>query len=132
MACAGSICSDPSTLVLLRRNRRSGFHGLSVLALALADTAWPALAKAEEASQLPANDQGEARTSTSVTRPFEFLARAFYGTLHVGMLGIGIEGQYRALPHFGFGGAVDAFYVDNGADPYYSPDGTLDRRKPRF
>ncbi len=41
-------------------------------------------------------------------------------------MGVGFEGAYFLPPHYGFGGAVSAFVVDNGADPYYSEDGTLD------
>jgi hypothetical protein len=56
----------------------------------------------------------------------EIAGKAFYGNLGVGLLGVGLEGAYFPSPHYGFGGAVSAFVVDNGADPHYSENGTLD------
>lgn len=56
----------------------------------------------------------------------EVAGKAFLGDLKIGLLGVGLEGGYFPSPHYGFGGAVSAFVVDNGADPYYSDDGTLD------
>jgi hypothetical protein len=57
----------------------------------------------------------------------EVMARGSYANLHVGLMGVGIEGAYMRTPHVGFGGTLEAFYVDNGADPHYSASGTLSR-----
>jgi hypothetical protein len=57
----------------------------------------------------------------------EFMLRGSYANLHVGMLGAGVEGTYMLTPHVGFGGTVEGFFVDNGADPQYSDPGTLSR-----
>jgi hypothetical protein len=67
-----------------------------------------------------------ARQAKADEAAVEIAAKAFYGDLGVGLLGVGLEGAYFPSPHYGFGGAVSAFVVDNGADPYYSENGTLD------
>ena len=123
MARFSLICADPSTLVLLKNDSRYGARALAALVLTLCGAAWPSLALADEAPATP--DAVKPGASTSKPK-IEVLAHAFHGNKHVGMLGVGLESAYMATPHWGFGGAVDAFYVDNGSDPQYSEAGTLD------
>jgi hypothetical protein len=67
-----------------------------------------------------------ARPASADEGHVEIAAKAFLGDLGVGMMGLGLEGAYFPSPHYGFGGAVSAFVIDNGSDPYYSENGTLD------
>jgi hypothetical protein len=58
----------------------------------------------------------------------EIGARVFVaGDPGIGTLGASLEGVWMHRPHYGFGVAFAGLYVDNGADPYYSASGTLDR-----
>jgi len=70
-------------------------------------------------------DNAPTATDKPTRGKVEVLARAGYAPVNVGLLQVGIEGMYMLSPQLGVGGAVDAFVVDNGADPYYSPPGTL-------
>lgn len=111
--------------VLLRHHSRRALRAGAALALTVVGSLWPSSAHAEWAAQRDA-DQGVHKTPATPAK-IELLARAGYGQLSVGMLQVGVEGTYMLTPQLGFGAAVDAFYVDNGADPYYSEPGTLSR-----
>lgn len=97
-------------------------------ALALAASS-PAVARGAEAE--PRSDTGAPRASDAARsaspRHLEIAARAIYGDVSVALLGAGVEGAYFLNPHFALGGTVEAFAVDNGADPDYSDPGTLSK-----
>ncbi len=67
-----------------------------------------------------------ARQARADDAKIEIAGKATYGDVGIGLLGVGLEGAYFPSPHYGFGGALSAFVGDNGADPYYSENGTLD------
>lgn len=92
--------------VLPRSNSKRAFRAVAALALGCAGAFWATSAKAQES-----------------TPKIEVLARGFYGTQAVGMLGVGLEGMYRLSPHYGLGAEFDGFYVDNLE---YPEPGTLE------
>ena len=107
---------------------RRGRRAVSAQAFLLAALAWPGLALAEGDTQ-PNASSGDAPTAqdepTATDSKMEILARASYAQVHVGLLQVGIEGMYMLRPRLGFGGVVEGFVVDNGADPHYSAPHTL-------
>jgi hypothetical protein len=131
-------CGDVTTGLSLRRDiawsRRHGYVLGALVGMAIG--VFPAMARAatpEAASQRalpsepPRDGVEEGPQKPEAPAKVDALLRAFYAPMSVGMMGVGLEAQYRPSPHYGFGGELDAFFVDNGADPYYSPNGTLSR-----
>ena len=95
--------------------------GCAALALLL----WSGAAVAAEPTHADEGGQPPSRDGVSRSRHSEVAARATFADMKVGMLGVGVEGAYFLSPHFALGGTVEAFVVDNGADPNYSEPGTL-------
>lgn len=124
----GSVLREFSAHLLSRHHSRAGLRAVAALVLALAGLAWPGVARADSGDE--SSDDVEpavkpSRGSRWAHAPAEILARAGYADYRVILMQVGIEGMYMMTPHLGFGGAMDAFGVDNGADPYYSSAGTL-------
>jgi hypothetical protein len=117
MASNGSHFVGFQETVLLRHHSRRALRAAAALAIALLGSFWARHASAEvDESQERAKDKPKV----------EVLLRASYAKLHIGLLQLGIEGTYMLKPRLGFGATLEAFYVDNGADPQYSAPGTLE------
>lgn len=128
---ANSLFSASSSLgVLLHHHSRRVQRAAAALALGLLGSTWASAAHAELAPGPWEHGGADKRTddaSKDDEPKIEVMLRASYANLHVGMLGAGVEGTYMLTPHLGFGGTVEGFVVDNGADPQYSEPGTLSR-----
>jgi hypothetical protein len=111
-----------TTRVLLASDSRS-WLGTAALLGVLSSTVCLAPAPAW-AAEAPPRDEKPARAVQPGSK-VEVMARAVYGDMSVGLLGLGAESTYLFSPQLGVGGQVTLFTVDNGADPHYQPAGTL-------
>lgn len=127
MAANSLVHADSCSGVLLRHHSREARRAAAALALGALSSTWAGVAHAELAGQSwnqGAADKGS-EASVEDEPKVEVMLRASYAALHVGLLGAGVEGAYMMNPHLGFGGTLEGFRVDNGADPQYSEPGTL-------
>lgn len=121
MARQGFDCWRWLTEVLFSRDSSERLCAVAALLPALGVLLSPLSANAETL-----RDGGAPEREPAPARA-EVLLRSSYAKVDVGLLAAGAEALLMPSPHYGAGVELEAFMVDNGADPQYSSPGTLDQ-----